>query len=77
VSEDRGTVEVGQRANLLLLDANPLEDIRNTRAINAVIFNGDLLDRQALDERLAALDARYAPYRPFLSPLGAEAVANQ
>lgn len=77
VSDDRGTVEVGKRANLVLLDADPLADISNTRAINAVIFNGELLDRQALDERLEALNALYAPYRPFLSPLGAEALENQ
>jgi imidazolonepropionase-like amidohydrolase len=77
VGEDRGTVEVGKRANLVLLDADPLADISNTRAINAVVFNGELLDRQALDDRLAALDALYAPYRPFLSPQGAEAVESQ
>jgi imidazolonepropionase-like amidohydrolase len=77
VIEDRGTAEVGKRANLVLLDADPLADISNTRAINAVIFNGELLDRQMLDDRLAALDALYAPYRPFLSPQGAEAVASQ
>ena len=77
VSEDRGTVEVGKRANLVLLDADPLADISNSRAISAVIFNGELLDRRALDDRLAALDALYTPYRPFLSPLGTEAIAQQ
>lgn len=77
VSEDRGTVEVGQRANLVLLDADPLADIRNTRAIAAVILNGEFLERQTLDDRLAALDAWYAPYRPYLSPLGTEALEQQ
>ena len=77
VSEDRGTVEVGKRANLVLLDADPLADIGNTRAIDAVIVNGDLLDRQELDDRLTALDALYEPYRPYLSPLGTEAVERQ
>ncbi|MEZ4564295.1 MAG: amidohydrolase family protein [Thermomicrobiales bacterium] len=77
VSDDRGTVEAGKRANLILLDADPLADIGNTRAINAVIFNGELFDRQVLDARLAALDALYAPYRPFFSPQGARALAQQ
>jgi imidazolonepropionase-like amidohydrolase len=77
VSDDRGTVEVGKRAHLVLLEGDPLADISNTQAINAVIFNGELLDRQMLDARLAALDALYARYRHFFSPQGAEAVASQ
>ncbi len=77
VSDDRGTVEVVQRANLVLLDANPLAGISNTRAIAAVIFNGELLDRQMLDDRLEALDALYAPYRPYFSPQGTEALEQQ
>lgn len=39
--EDKiGTVEEGKFADLILLDANPLEDIRNKRAISGVIVNG-------------------------------------
>jgi imidazolonepropionase-like amidohydrolase len=48
-----GTVEVGKIADLVLLDANPLSDIRHTQKINAVVVNGRLLDRKALDELLA------------------------
>lgn len=44
-----GTVATGKIADLLLLNANPLEDIRHTRQIEAVIFNGNLYDRVALD----------------------------
>jgi imidazolonepropionase-like amidohydrolase len=44
-----GSVTVGKTADLLLLEANPLDDIRNTRRIAAVVFNGDLYDRAALD----------------------------
>jgi hypothetical protein len=36
-----------------LLDANPLLDIRNTQRINAVVSNGRLFDRKALDKMLA------------------------
>lgn len=40
----------------MLLEANPLEDIRNTTKINAVVLNGRLLDRKALDQLLAELE---------------------
>jgi imidazolonepropionase-like amidohydrolase len=47
-----GTVEQGKIADLVLLDANPLLDIRNTQRINAVVSNGRLFDRKALDKML-------------------------
>lgn len=50
---EQGTVEEGKRADLLLLSANPLEDIRNTTKIHAVILAGASLDRAALDALLA------------------------
>jgi hypothetical protein len=55
---DRGTVEAGKRADLVLLDANPLEDIANTRRIAAVIAGGHYLSRAELDARLARMAAR-------------------
>ncbi len=50
---DFGTVEDGKIADLVLLDANPLKDIGNTRKIAAVIRGGNYLDRAALDKLLA------------------------
>jgi imidazolonepropionase-like amidohydrolase len=51
--EDRlGTVQTGKIANLVLLDRNPLEDIKNTREIAAVILDGKLISRTDLDQIL-------------------------
>ena len=44
-----GAVETGQAANLVLLDADPLIDIRNTRRVLAVSVGGRWLDRTKLD----------------------------
>ena len=51
-----GSVEPGKAAELVLLRANPLEDIRNTQKINCVIANGRLFDRAALDQILAGVE---------------------
>jgi len=48
-----GNVALGQRADLVLLDANPLTDITNVRRIRAVVVAGRFLDRQDLDKVLA------------------------
>ena len=46
--KDAGTLAKGKRADFIVLNANPLEDIRNTRAIDSVYLNGTKLDREAL-----------------------------
>jgi imidazolonepropionase-like amidohydrolase len=48
-----GTIEPGKIADLVLLDADPLADIRNTQKIDAVISNGRLLDRRELNKMLS------------------------
>ena len=55
--EDFGTVEPGKVADFVLLDADPLVDVRNTQKIQAVVLNGRLLDRKALDEIRDRLEA--------------------
>ncbi|MBT5240602.1 MAG: amidohydrolase family protein [Rhodospirillaceae bacterium] len=55
--DDRmGTVEAGKLADLVLLDADPREDIRNTQSINTVIKDGRVFDRAALDGMLTDLE---------------------
>jgi imidazolonepropionase-like amidohydrolase len=51
-----GTVQRGKKADLVLLDADPLANIRNTTKIHAVVLNGRLLDRAMLDQMLAAIE---------------------
>ena len=46
--KDLGTIEVGKWADLVLLDADPLADIRNTRRIWKVLQYGQLVDRSAI-----------------------------
>jgi imidazolonepropionase-like amidohydrolase len=48
-----GIVAAGKRADMVLLDANPLSDITNIGRIHAVILAGRLLDRKELDKMLA------------------------
>jgi len=52
-----GTVEKGKLADLVLLDANPLADIDNSRKINSVIVNGRLLGKDDIAKRLAEVEA--------------------
>jgi imidazolonepropionase-like amidohydrolase len=52
--DDFGTVQVGRRADLLLLSANPLQDIRHTEAIVGVMTRGRWYDEAALRAMLAA-----------------------
>jgi imidazolonepropionase-like amidohydrolase len=54
-TDSLGTVSPGKLADLVLLDGNPLIDIRNTTAIRAVVANGRYFDRAALDHVLRRL----------------------
>ena len=76
VDDDRGTIAVGKRANLVLLGADPVAEIGNTRAIEGVVFNGMHFGRDELDAMLEELDALYASYRPYFSPQAAPLFEN-
>lgn len=53
-----GTVEAGKFADLILLDANPLNDIKNTRKISGVFVNGRWLDKARISAMLSDLSKR-------------------
>lgn len=50
MEDEMGAIGVGQRADMVLLDADPLLDIENTRAISAVVTKGVVLDRDDIEE---------------------------
>lgn len=57
IDNSTGTVERGKIADLVLLDADPLQDIRNTRRIVSVVLRGRLYDQKGLDGLRAAVRA--------------------
>lgn len=61
LADSLGTVEEGKLADVVLLEANPLEDITNTRRIRAVVANGRLYRRADLDGLLANVEALNQP----------------
>ncbi len=54
IAMESGSVDAGKRADLVLLDADPLLDIRNTRRIHAVVLDGRFLSRRDIDGLIPA-----------------------
>ena len=57
-SDRTGTVAAGKQADLILLEANPLESIANTRRIAGVVLRGRWIPRTEIDSSLANFIAR-------------------
>lgn len=70
-----GRVAVGARADLVLLEGNPLADIRATRKVHAVIVRGQLLERAALDSLVADLRERNARTEAFVERALGESIS--
>jgi imidazolonepropionase-like amidohydrolase len=58
---DQGTIAAGRLADLVLLDADPLTDIRNTARVTAVVLRGRLLERSDLEALLAEAERSGGP----------------
>ena len=58
IDDKIGTVETGKYADLILLDANPLENISNTRKISGVFVNGQWVDKAKIETMLSDLAKR-------------------
>jgi Amidohydrolase family len=63
-----GSVEKGKAADLVLLAANPLADIRATRSITLVVLRGTVLDRTRLDQILAETRAKVVAWNGNAAP---------
>jgi len=58
IESEAGTVEIGKRAKLVLLDANPLSDVKNIRKISGVFISGRWLNNSILNAMLFDLSKR-------------------
>ena len=63
-ADDFGTVAPGRRADLVLLNANPLEDVANFADRAGVMVHGKWIPEEEIQARLAEIEAAVAPPAP-------------
>jgi len=61
--EEAGTIEVGKRANLVLLEANPLENISNTQKIAGVMIQSRWLSKAEIKARMDEVVAYFDSFK--------------
>lgn len=66
ITDKLGTIKAGHWADFVILNADPLDDIENTKTIAGVVMNGRYFDRNALDEILANIVKRNSRKRPAI-----------
>jgi Tol biopolymer transport system component len=69
LAKDLGSIEPGKLADLVVLDANPLDDIRNTNTVRYVVKNGEVFEGSTLD-RIWPSEKKLAPLWWWSSPAG-------
>jgi len=69
-----GTIVEGASADLVLLDKNPLKDIRNARTIRGVMLRGAWWNKEMIDDELAAIKQEYAEDAARIEELGVERI---
>jgi imidazolonepropionase-like amidohydrolase len=62
LDRDIGSIEAGKLADVLVLDRNPLEDIRNSDSVSRTMLNGRLYDAKTLDELVPDPSRKRRPY---------------
>ncbi len=58
-NDDFGTIEVGKRADLILVDSNPIQDVANIQNHSGVMVRGQWLSKEMIDKKLAEIESSY------------------